>query len=148
MTVIRFATLPGLALAAVLAACASGSHDPTPPDQVSNAAYRPHNADYLPNHRASTSNGMVMTTPVGATVYTYDKDQLGKSNCYGDCARNWPPVIAAAAAQPYGRMSLVVRDDGQRQWAFDGKPLYTFGEDRTFGEAKGDNAGSVWHVVR
>jgi len=43
---------------------------------------------------------------------------------------------------------LVSRADGQRQWAYDGKPLYTYSEDSTYGDVNGDNVGSVWHVVR
>ena len=82
------------------------------------------------------------------TVYTFDQDQPGKSNCYGDCAMKWPPVTGDAYAQEYERMSLIARADGQRQWAYDGKPLYTYHADAASGDVKGDNIGSVWHVVK
>lgn len=149
MTILKAAALSGLLLTVTLAGCTSSSYSPAAPvDQVGAATYRPDNGDYAPNYRASTSIGSVMTTPDGATVYTFDKDEAGKSNCYADCARNWPPVIAAGDAEPYGRMTLADRTDGQRQWAYDGKPLYTFAKDSMHGDIKGENAGSVWHVVR
>lgn len=149
MTILKIAALSSLIMAAALAGCSSGSYGTAKdPNQTGEAVYGPNNSDYVPNNRASTSIGQVMTTPAGATVYTFDKDQVGKSNCYSDCAKNWPPVIATDAAQPYGRMTLANRDDGQRQWAYDGKPLYTFAEDRMHGDVKGDKVGNVWHVVR
>ncbi len=43
---------------------------------------------------------------------------------------------------------LLSRNDGQRQWAYDGNPLYTYAEDSMRGDVKGDDVGSVWHVVR
>jgi predicted lipoprotein with Yx(FWY)xxD motif len=149
MVVLKILALAGLAAGATLAGCAAGEYGAAkPPNPASQAIYKPSGGDYMPNYRASTSLGPVMTTPEGATVYTFDKDQAGRSNCYADCARNWPPVIAKDGALPYGRMSLSNRDDGQRQWAYDDKPLYTFAEDRMHGDVKGDNAGNVWHVVK
>ena len=44
-----------------------------------------------------TGAGQVLSTSSGMTLYTYDKDVLGQSNCYGDCAEYWPPFLADAA---------------------------------------------------
>jgi predicted lipoprotein with Yx(FWY)xxD motif len=149
MTILNIATLFGLILAASVAGCSSSSHDMgTRPDTTSATQYRPANTDYMPNYMSSTSIGQVMTTQQGSTVYTFDRDQLGKSNCYGECARNWPPVIAASGAQPYQLMSLAARQDGQQQWTYEGKPLYTHAADAMHGDVKGENAGNVWHVVK
>lgn len=90
----------------------------------------------------------MVTTVAGATLYTFDEDQDGESTCYDDCAKHWPPLIALSAAKAYYRMSLTPRTDGQQQWAYDGKPLYTYVEDTMPGDAKGDNVGNVWHVIR
>jgi len=149
MTTIKIAALSGLIMVASLAGCSSSNYDMGPhANGESTTQYRPANTDYMPNYMANTSIGQVMTTPQGSTVYTFDKDQIGKSNCYGDCARNWPPVLASDGAQPYGRMSLASRQDGQQQWAYEGKPLYTYVEDAMHGDVKGENAGNVWHVVK
>ena len=149
MLTLKAAALSGLLMTAALTGCTSGSYGPAAPaEQMSAATNQPHNGDYVPNHWASTSIGSVMTTSDGATVYTFDQDEPGKSNCYADCAQKWPPVIAAGNAEPYGRMTLANRTDGQRQWAYDGKLLYTFANDTMHGDVKGENAESVWHVVR
>lgn len=84
----------------------------------------------------------------GMALYTYDKDATGVSNCTGQCAQNWPPLLAEAGAKAEGEWSLVKRDDGSLQWAYDGKPLYTFINDKQPGEVTGDGKMGVWHVAK
>jgi predicted lipoprotein with Yx(FWY)xxD motif len=93
------------------------------------------------------SNG-VMASKEGKTLYTFDKDTSGKSNCNGGCATAWPPFIVANPAQGGGDFSIVKRDDGASQWAFKGKPLYFFAGDAKAGDVNGDKQGGVWHVIR
>jgi predicted lipoprotein with Yx(FWY)xxD motif len=83
----------------------------------------------------------------GMTLYVFDKDQPGKPTCVGDCARDWTPLPAAWAANASGDWTIVNRSDGQRQWAFHGKPLYRFAGDRQAGEANGDGREGAWHAV-
>jgi predicted lipoprotein with Yx(FWY)xxD motif len=123
-----FSTMKPFAIAALLAAllggCASMSSAP-----------------------ARYSNG-VLTNEAGMTLYTFDKDSGGKSVCNDKCAVNWPPFIAAADAAPAGGYTIIVRDDGRRQWAWQGKPLYLWIKDQKAGDTTGDNVGTVWHVVK
>lgn len=93
------------------------------------------------------SNG-VMASKEGKTLYTFDKDAAGKSNCNGGCAAAWPPFMVANAALAGGDFSIVKRDDGASQWAFKGKPLYFFAGDAKAGDVNGDKQGGVWHVLR
>jgi predicted lipoprotein with Yx(FWY)xxD motif len=93
------------------------------------------------------SNG-VMASKEGKTLYTFDKDVAGKSNCNAGCAAAWPPFMVANPALAGGDFSIVKRDDGASQWAFKGKPLYFFAGDAKAGEVNGDNQGGVWHVIR
>ena len=88
----------------------------------------------------------VLTDKAAMTVYTFDKDTSGKSVCYGDCAAAWPPVATGnmPAANDIG---VIVRDDGSKQAAYKGKPLYLFAGDRKPGDMAGDNIQNVWHVV-
>src|SRR4051812_27205428 len=88
---------------------------------------------------AAPANG-VLATPAGATLYTYDKDAAnsGKSTCNGPCATNWPPLPAQAADEASGDWSIVTRDDGSKQWAYKGWPLYTFAKDAKAGDTTGD----------
>ncbi|KQQ96501.1 hypothetical protein [Massilia sp. Leaf139] len=88
----------------------------------------------------------VLTDAKGMTVYTFDKDSAGKSACNEGCAKMWPPVPVTEerVAAPY---STVTRDDGSKQLAYKGKPLYLFANDTKPGERKGDKVKDVWHVV-
>ena len=96
---------------------------------------------------AMMKDGM-MVDHKGMTLYTFDKDSGGKSMCNGDCAKNWPPMMAPAGATADGKWSVIKRDDGTSQYAYDGKPLYTFVKDKAPGDMTGDKMKDVWHVVR
>ena len=95
---------------------------------------------------AMMKDGM-MVDHKGMTLYTFDKDADGKSMCDADCAKNWPPLMAPAGAKDDGKWTVIKRDDGMMQYAYDGKPLYTFVKDEKPGEMKGDGMKDVWHVV-
>lgn len=75
---------------------------------------------------ADTAKGKTFVDAKGMTLYTLDKDAGGKSMCNGPCAESWPALIAADDAKPTADMTIVVRDDGKKMWAYKGKPLYTF----------------------
>jgi len=95
---------------------------------------------------AMMKDGM-MVDHKGMTLYTFDKDSGGKSMCNDDCAKNWPPMMAPAGAKAEGKWSTIKRDDGMMQYAYDGKPLYTFVKDKKPGDMTGDKMKDVWHVV-
>ena len=86
----------------------------------------------------------------GMTLYTFDRDTAGsgKSVCNGPCASNWPALMAGADAVASGDYSIIPRDDGSRQWAFKGKPLYFWSKDGKPGDMSGDGFNSVWHVAK
>jgi predicted lipoprotein with Yx(FWY)xxD motif len=96
---------------------------------------------------AMVENGMLVDSK-GMALYTYDQDAMGKSNCYGQCAENWPPLTAEAGAMGDDDWTVVKRDDGTLQWAYYGKPLYTFIKDMKAGEVTGDGKMGVWHVAK
>jgi predicted lipoprotein with Yx(FWY)xxD motif len=105
-----------------------------------------HAADQAPVKKV---NG-VLVDAHGMTVYTFDKDVAGsgKSACNGPCAKLWPPLMANAGDQPSGDWSIVAREDGMRQWAYKGKPLYHYQEDEKAGQRGGDNFKKVWHIIK
>jgi len=90
----------------------------------------------------------VLTNAAGMTLYTFDKDAGGKSACNGPCAANWPPLTAGADAKSSGDWTTVTRDDGTKQWAYKGKPLYLWAKDQKPGDKTGDNFNNVWHVAK
>ncbi len=90
-----------------------------------------------------------LTAPNGMTLYTFDKDNSGVSNCYDSCAAAWPPYAAPAGAQsPGGGLTAIQRNDGTFQWAKNGAPLYFWQGDRAPGDKTGDGVGGVWHIAR
>ena len=98
---------------------------------------------------AMVANGM-LTGSNGMTLYTFDKDAAGsgKSVCNGPCATNWPPLFAMDGDSASGDYSVVMRDDGKKQWAFKGKPLYFWAKDQKAGDKTGDGFNNVWHVAK
>jgi len=98
---------------------------------------------------AKTQMG-VLTNPAGMTLYVFDKDAAGsgKSACNGDCAQKWPPLAAAASDKASGDYTIVTRDDGTRQWAYKGKPLYLWFKDQKPGDMTGDGVNNVWHAAK
>ena len=87
----------------------------------------------------------------GMTLYTFDKDAAGsgKSTCNGPCATNWPPALVADGAKASGDWTIITRDDGLKQWAYKGKPLYAFAKDTKAGDKTGDGfLNGAWHVAK
>lgn len=147
MTHLKIAAALAAVLAAGLAGCSS-PHDDGMEHMDNMGPVMPANYMASGNYMRGSEGGAILTTPEGRTVYTFDEDSPGVSSCYGGCAEEWPPVVAAADAQPFGHMSVVARSDGAHQWAYDGKPLYLYDDDDAPGDMEGDGEDGVWHVVR
>jgi len=67
------------------------------------------------------------------------------------CAQVWPPVLAPEGAEEVGKWTLVERENGAMQWAYDGFPLYTSDLDKQPGDVLGGtkiNSGGDGGVVR
>ena len=89
-----------------------------------------------------------LTNGAGMTLYVFDKDAGGKSACNGPCAANWPPLMVVGDAAGSGDWTIVVREDGGKQWAYKGTPLYQWSKDGKPGDKTGDNVNNVWHVAK
>lgn len=105
--------------------------------------------------------GSIFVSQEGLSLYTFDNDDLGVSNCNGidgdeagsttdesSCAGTWPPLLAADGTAASGNFTLIARTDGTQQWAYQDTPLYTFAGDSTQGDINGDGLGDVWHLAR
>ena len=86
----------------------------------------------------------------GMTLYFFDKDTAGngKSVCNGPCAVNWPPLMAAAGDAAGGDWAVITRDDGGKQWAYKGKPVYFWIKDLKAGDRTGDGVGGSWRLAK
>jgi len=106
-------------------------------------------AQSAPVKTGDSAKGKVLTDNAGMTLYTFDKDSAGKSACNGPCATNWPPLMASAEAKPAGAFTVITRDDGGKQWAQGGKPLYTWKNDKKPGDITGDGfLNGAWHIAK
>jgi len=96
-----------------------------------------------------TADG-VLVGANGMTLYTFEKDTAGngKSACNGGCATNWPPFMAADSDKPSGDFTIVTRDDGKKQWAAKGWPLYYWVKDTKPGDKTGDGVGGNWKTAK
>ena len=95
----------------------------------------------------------VLQTPSGRTLYVFDNDktpggQPGEVTCYDQCAKLWPAFAAGAEAKPNGDWTIMGRKDGSKQWAYKGRPLYTFVRDEKPGQEQGTAFnGNKWHAA-
>ncbi len=92
----------------------------------------------------------VLVGPNGMTLYVFDRDTAGsgKSVCNGPCATNWPPLMAAETDKTSGDYTVVTRDDGKKQWAMKGKPLYYWIKDTKAGEKTGEGVQNLWRTAK
>jgi predicted lipoprotein with Yx(FWY)xxD motif len=105
-------------------------------------------AQMAPAKIADTTKGKALVDGKGMTLYTFDKDTGGKSMCNGPCADNWPPLMASADGKATGDWTIVTRDDGKTMWAYKGKPLYTWKNDKAAGDIDGDGKlNGAWHIA-
>ncbi|MCL7998218.1 hypothetical protein M8994_08190 [Brucella sp. 21LCYQ03] len=101
-----------------------------------------------PAMMGDSSAGKMLVTSKGMTLYTFDKDMSGKSECDAKCLKMWPAFYADKSAKPDGDFTIVKASDGKNMWAYKGMPLYGYHDDKKAGDMKGDGKGGVWHVVK
>jgi predicted lipoprotein with Yx(FWY)xxD motif len=104
-------------------------------------------AQTAPATTADTAKGKALVDGKGMTLYVFDRDAAGTSNCNDQCATNWPPLKAADDAKGAAPWTVITRKDGGKQWAYKGKPVYAFKKDTKPGDASGDGVNNVWHIA-
>ena len=137
---LRHALLVSIAVALALAAC--GSDDPPlEPVRASTPVPSPA-ATPEPSARARgvkltvvrSDFGRIVANGRGKAFYLFDKERLGRSECYGACAMAWPPVFAGGRPRA-GKgiepdlIGTTRRRSGRRQLTYDGQPMYYYVHD-------------------
>lgn len=145
-----FAALAAAIALVVIVACAPA----TPAAQSAPAAIA---AEAGATVKAAPAEGFssILVDDKGMTLYLYTKDEPNKSNCYDQCAANWPPLLlaggqSAPTAGPGVNTQLLgvtTRNDGKKQVTYDGKPLYYWVKDQKPGDTTGQDVGKVWYVI-
>ncbi len=82
------------------------------------------------------------------SLYTFANDKRGVSNCNGDCAVKWPPLLGQPGMKLPRHFSLIQRQDGTWQIAYKKRPLYRWMKDANPGDMTGDGVKGVWHLAR
>ena len=97
--------------------------------------------------------GSFLADGEGNTLYMYTRDAKGVTNCYGNCAQAWPPLLTNGQ-QPVAKegvaaamIGTVARTDGTTQITYNGWPLYYYAKDLKAGDTVGQAVGKVWWVL-
>jgi predicted lipoprotein with Yx(FWY)xxD motif len=93
-----------------------------------------------------SSTGRLVVNKNGYSVYTSDRDEPNKSNCHDECLTNWTPVPAPENVTELGGWTTFERTPGVKQWAFRGKPLYTYNYDHDTRSFTGADVAGWWNV--
>jgi predicted lipoprotein with Yx(FWY)xxD motif len=97
---------------------------------------------------AEVGGKTILTDAKDMTLYIGDKDAVGVSNCYDQCAVNWPPLLVPADTEVSGDWTLVDRTDSDMHIvAYKGWPLYLWVKDTKPGDTTGDGVGGTWHTA-
>ncbi len=98
--------------------------------------------------------GTILTDSNGMTLYTWQGDQPGVSNCTGNCATVWPPLTTdgdvMAPAGLTGTLGVIHSADGTMIVTYNDWPLYRFARDTAPGDTNGSGVngfGAVWQVA-
>jgi len=97
--------------------------------------------------------GNILTDAKGMTLYAFTKDTPGTSNCTGDCAGIWPPLVVAQGVTPTaasgftGTLGTIQRSDGTTQVTVNNMPVYLWVKDKNPGDTTGQGVGKVWFVL-
>jgi predicted lipoprotein with Yx(FWY)xxD motif len=138
-----------VAVAVALSACGGDDGDSQPEGQAQPAPATTQPEDQASNESGNANAGSVLRTEITTgdsqfgevlfdgdqgAIYYFDKEKTSQSECYGDCARAWPPVLTEgepeAAGGAQGRLlGTTERRDGSLQVTYDGRPLYYYVDD-------------------
>ena len=109
------------------------------PSGAGKAANQSTNAPAVDNRVVTTKTasnvGQYLADPNGKPLYIYNADTSGTGTCTGGCLSDWPVYVATSTANLPSGIGVITRsDNGQKQYTYNGKPLYYF---------TGDTAGKV-----
>jgi predicted lipoprotein with Yx(FWY)xxD motif len=101
---------------------------------------------------ADTRIGRILVDGRHRTLYLYTPDEHGRSVCYDNCARIWPPALVRGRPQAgpgvaASALGTTRRKDGRSQVVYHGHPLYLVVSDKRPGQTTGQGYDGVWFVV-
>jgi predicted lipoprotein with Yx(FWY)xxD motif len=159
-----------LAVAALVAACGGGDNQPETAAARATATPSPA-ATATPAPAAEPARrvrkrgrtiklvdsqfGKIIGDGKGQAAYIFDKETTRKSECYGECAEAWPPVLTkgrprAGKGAKARLLGTTRRRNGTRQVTYRGQPLYYYVHDSPGNVLCHDvlEFGGLWLVIR
>ena len=96
--------------------------------------------------------GSYLTDTSGKTLYVFTKDSGGNSSCTGACITKWPAFgpdypVTNPSVLNNADFTPVSRDDGMKQTAYRGRPLYYYSGDGLPGDLNGQGFNNLWYVA-
>jgi predicted lipoprotein with Yx(FWY)xxD motif len=96
--------------------------------------------------------GEFLVDDKGMSLYLFTKDTPNVSNCYDECATNWPPLLTTGKPMvgdgvDDSKLGTTERKDGTMQVTYNGWPLYYFAKDTKAGDTTGQEVGDVWYLI-
>jgi predicted lipoprotein with Yx(FWY)xxD motif len=164
----RLALLGCAAAASLVAGCGGErEQESSPPAAVPTATAEPAHVETStararkPPRRRTTIKatdsqfGTILGNGRGQAVYVFDEEQSSKPECYGDCARAWPPVLTqgrprAGKGARKALLGTTRRRGGKRQVTYRGRPLYYYvadAPDRVLCHNV-EEFGGLWLVIK
>jgi len=153
------------ASALVVAGCGGSAHQSST-SASSEVAMKHQNGSTVKRHDATAATaitvkvvrsqfGPIVADRRGQALYVFAKENTSRSECYGACARSWPPAIAkggsrAGSGARGALLGTTRRRDGTHQLTYAGHPLYYYQGDSP-GHVLCQNVrsfGGLWLVVR
>lgn len=161
MSMRRYLAVPVLL---ALAACSSVASSPTPAAVTPSTAASASTSESAAASESSAASsgeaseietedsklGTILVDADGNTIYFFDNDEKGVSNCTGDCLTNWPPVAVDGTPEAGDGVDATLgtldHPGGQPQLTVNGFPAYYFAGDSAAGDTNGQGVGGIWFV--
>jgi predicted lipoprotein with Yx(FWY)xxD motif len=104
---------------------------------------------------ADSNFGQILYDASGQAIYLFDAEGSDRPQCYGDCAKAWPPVLTKGHPRGTGAvrsrlLGTTQRRDGSMQITYAGHPLYFYAHEGKYQVLchNVEEFGGTWLVVQ
>ena len=110
-------------------------------------------AEAIPASKYNTSaQGVVLTDTNWSSLYVLDNETSTNLLCKGACLTAWPPLVASNKDMSRGNYTQFTNSKGEKQWAYNDKPLYRWKGDAAPGDLNGHGlahpSGATWIAAK
>ncbi len=99
--------------------------------------------------------GSILQDSRGRSIYLFTKERSSTSRCYGECAKEWPPVLTKGEPRARGgarqsKLGTTRRRSGKTQVTYNGHPLYYYVDETRANQVLCQGVfefGGLWYVM-